>query len=134
MDERPTTEDIDLTFRRISARLRAIRKIAGIRQVDLAQICGVDQSTWSKWENGTRAPDLLPVMRFALRAKASLDLILLGRPTTSQPDLIRTLRRLYPELLAPDTVPDPHTDSQESYRKSIRPDVVAMSEKTVAGS
>lgn len=39
------------------------RKAAGIRQSELAERFGVDQSTVSKWERGRLVPDLETVLR-----------------------------------------------------------------------
>lgn len=103
-------------------RLRAIRLIANINQTEIAEIIGVDQSTWSKWENGKREPSLLAVIRFASRAQASLDLIYLGVPTGSNPLLVQLLRASAPGLLVPeptDTVVDMDTVIA-SYRSTIQ--------------
>lgn len=103
-------------------RLRAIRTLAGIRQEELSEIVGVDQSTWSKWEKGKRQPDLFTITKFAARSQASLDLIYRGVPGDTNPLLVRLLRATHPELLASepiDTPPDKDT-ATASYRDAIR--------------
>lgn len=105
----------------IGKRLRAIRKIAGMKQAEMAEICGAEQSVWSKWEAGTRQPDVFAIMRFCRRAQISLDLIFFGLPKDSHPSLVESLREQFPELLTPErSDPDPRKDSQAAYRTAIR--------------
>lgn len=117
-------EDAGVTKRQIQTglRLRAIRKLAGFNQGPIAELCGADQSQWSRWEKGERPAEVEVMRRFARRAKTSLDLIYDGLPVGTDPTLLRLLRVKIPELLQSDpTYMDQDTDTaQASYRKSIR--------------
>lgn len=120
--DEPTLSPADSeTQRLIGRRLGAIRKLAGIRQTEISDLLGFDQSTWSKWESGKRTPNLFRVIQFAARAKVSLDFIYSGRLTTTHPALAKLLRVSVPELLAPEpNDTDPSTDTAiASYRNAI---------------
>lgn len=115
----PATSEIQ---RLTGLRIRAIRKLAGLKQALVAEQCGADQSQWSRWERGDRIPDPLVMLRFAARARASLDLIYRGMPGGAHPTLVRLLQAAHPDLMAPDpTGMDQDTDTAlTSYRNSIR--------------
>jgi transcriptional regulator with XRE-family HTH domain len=108
--------------RQTGLRIKAIRKIGGLKQGPLATMCGADQSQWSRWERGERPAEVEVMRRFARRAKTSLDLIYEGRPIGTHPVLLQLLRAKVPELLLPDpTHTDQDTDTaQASYRNAIR--------------
>lgn len=78
----------------IGNRLRAIRRAYGLTQAGVAEVLGVDQSLWSKWERGTRAPDLLRLMDFAHRAQTSIELICFGVMFRTDPELVKVLHDL----------------------------------------
>ena len=78
----------------IGGRLKAIRLAHGLTQADVAASLGVDQSLWSKWERGQRAPDLLRLMEFARRAGISIEMICTGAPFRVHPDMHDKLRDL----------------------------------------
>ena len=78
----------------IGGRLRAIRKAYHLTQADVASALGVDQSLWSKWERGQRAPDLLRLMEFAHRANTSIELICFGVLFRTAPELAEALAEL----------------------------------------
>jgi len=105
-------------------RIRAIRQLSGLNQGDLAAVCGAGQSQWSRWERGTRPADVEAMLRFARRAKTSLDLIYRGMPVGTHPALLRLLRLKVPHLLVPDpTDTDRDMDTAlASYRDAIRLD------------
>ena len=63
-------------------------------QAEVAGALGVDQSLWSKWERGQRAPDLLRLMEFAHRACTSIELICFGVVFRTSPDLAAALAEL----------------------------------------
>lgn len=112
----PATSEIQT---QTGQRIRAIRRIAGMKQGPIAELCGADQSQWSRWERGDRLAELLPMIRFARRAQASLDLIYRGLPAGANPLLVRLLRIEVPELVAPE-----HTEQDKDmdlavYRSSI---------------
>lgn len=125
MTKRPENDAVDPVdsdfFRLVGERIRAIRKLGGENQTEVATLMGVDQSTWSKWETGKRIPNPARMARFVARAKASLDLIYRGVPANTHPALVRLLRAAHPELVEPeptDRGPDTGTDLA-SYRSSI---------------
>ncbi len=109
-------------FRMAGLRLRAIRKLSGLNQTEIAALLGVDQSTWSKWETGKRIPNPAKVAKFVARSKTTLELIYRGLPAGTHPALLALLRVTAPELLAPEpTDMDPGTDMALAlYRDSIR--------------
>jgi transcriptional regulator with XRE-family HTH domain len=63
-------------------------------QAEVADALGVDQSLWSKWERGQRAPDLLRLMEFAHRAGTSIELICFGVIFRTAPELADALSEL----------------------------------------
>lgn len=109
------------TLAQVGARLRAIRKFSGQPQTALCRILGVDQSTWSKWEQGLRLPDIFMMIRFAARTKVTLDLIYRGNPDGIHPHLRGLLERDYPDLLVSRPIDmGPDTDTAlASYRAAI---------------
>lgn len=112
-------------FRHAGLRLRAVRKISGLNQTETADLLGVDQSTWSKWETGKRIPNPSKVSKFAARAKTSLDFIYRGVPVGTSDLLLALLRATAPELLVePPTRTAPNRDTAlASYRNSIRQEI-----------
>ncbi len=110
--------------RQTGLRIRAIRKLSGLKQGPLAVACGADQSQWSRWERGERPAEVEAMLRFARRAKTSLDLIYRGAPIGTHPALLQLLRIQVPELLAPDPMSmDQDTDTAlASYRDAIHPE------------
>lgn len=107
--------------RQTGLRVRAIRKLSGLKQGPLAALCGADQSQWSRWERGERPVEVEAMLRFARRAKTSLDLIYYGRPIGTHHALLKLLRMQVPELLLPDpTDTDQDTDTALAlYRDAI---------------
>jgi transcriptional regulator with XRE-family HTH domain len=118
VEDPATSKIIDET----GQRLTTIRKYTGATQGDVARICGADQSQWSKWERGKRIPEVLVMLRFANRAKVSLDLIYRGIPAGTHPVLLKLLRATIPDLLVEDpTDTDQDTDKAlDAYRSAIR--------------
>jgi transcriptional regulator with XRE-family HTH domain len=57
----PLTAALDRAKRRRSlpapARRRLLREGAGLTQIDLARVIGVDRATVSRWESGEREPE-----------------------------------------------------------------------------
>lgn len=109
-------------YRLAGLRVRAIRKLSGYKQTQIAELLEVDQSTWSKWETGKRMPRLTKMAAFAGRAKTSLELIYLGVPVATHPALVRLLRASVPQLLVPEPIDTDHDKGTDlaSYRDSIR--------------
>jgi transcriptional regulator with XRE-family HTH domain len=111
-------------MRQTGERLRAIRKLSGLRQTDICELLGVDQSTWSKWEIGQRFPDLGIMVAFAARMKVSLDLIYCGAPTGVHPILLKLLQAEWPHLLLqiPTDNPQDRDKALASYRAATLTD------------
>lgn len=121
MPRRPKTDGSTAIIERAGLRLRAIRELAGVKQDDLCQVLGVDQSTYSKWERGRRLPDVLVLIEFAARFRTTLDFLFRGSPGGMHPDLVHLLRIGYPALVADTptgTEPDKGT-VLTSYRAAI---------------
>jgi len=93
----------------IGGRLRAIRRAYGLTQAEVSAALGVDQSLWSKWERGQRAPDLLRLMDFAQRADTSIELICSGVVVRTAPDLVKALHELAREDHTIVVRPDSHS-------------------------
>ena len=59
-------------------RLKELRKIHGLRQIDFAKVLGISQSTLSTWESGRYEPDAESLVRIAAYFNVTTD-YLLGR-------------------------------------------------------
>lgn len=59
-------------------RLKELRKVHGLRQIDFAKILGISQSTLSTWESGRYEPDAESLVRIAAYFNVTTD-YLLGR-------------------------------------------------------
>jgi len=85
----------------LGQRLAQIRKRQGMSQAELAELCGVDPVTVSRWETGTRVPDLHAVIRLTQALGVGLDVIVgpIYRPQLDTDDpaeveLVHIWRRL----------------------------------------
>lgn len=59
----------------VSAR-KSIRLEAGLSQSEVAEVCGVDRATISRWESGERVPHGVPRGRYAqLLRRLALELV-----------------------------------------------------------
>lgn len=108
--------------RQTGERIRAIRELSGLTQTEVADLCGAGQAQWSRWERGERPAELAAMLKFARRAKTSLDLIYRGIPVGTHEALLRLLQLKVPHLLEPDpTGTGQNTDTDLAlYRSSIR--------------
>lgn len=65
-------------------RIKDLRKINGLRQIDFAKTLGISQSTLSTWESGRYEPDAESLVRIAAYFGVSVDYIL-GREEKEKP-------------------------------------------------
>lgn len=103
------------------ARLKVVREMTGLTQVEVSDLLGVDQAQWSRWERGTRLPALYTMVRFVARAQTSLDLIYRGVLSGTHPTLRHLLALAIPHLVVPDPMDTPpdRDIALESYRTTI---------------
>lgn len=106
-------------LREIGARLRKIRQLSGATQERVCAALGVAQPTWSKWESGQRVPDILVMIEFSARVRASLDVIYRGVLTGVHPGLRQLLLEQIPELVRDPVDTDQNADKVlASYRSA----------------
>lgn len=117
----PPDQGASTIMEEAGARLRLIRELGDQTQVEVCDLLGVDQSTWSKWESGKRVPDPLAVIRFAGRFRVSLDFIYTGRPIGVHPALLQMVRARAPALVRelPTDSPVDMDRVRASYREAI---------------
>ncbi len=60
----------------IDKRIKDLRKELNINQVELANLCGVQQSCVSKWERGETLPDAEMIIKLCEVLKSSADYLL----------------------------------------------------------
>jgi len=104
-------------------RLRAVRELAGVKQEALCERLRIDQSTWSKYEQGKRTPGMPVMIEFAARFDVSLDFIFRGLPVGMHPELVKLMRLGHPDLLTrlnPNKSDDPDA-ALSTYRGAIDP-------------
>ena len=83
----------------LAKHLRWAREIVEPNQAECARIMEVEQSTWNKWEAGTRVPDAFKMVEFANRFRVTLDYLYLGKLTGVDEDLKDLLIAYHPELV-----------------------------------
>lgn len=67
-----------------SHELAALRQHFGYTPTQAAAIAGVSAQTWTRWETGKTAMNILAVKRFAIVAKHDAEI--LSRPTAGSPE------------------------------------------------
>lgn len=84
----------------VGQRLEWVRLVIGWTQIQCAKVSGIDQSTWTKYEGGTRLAPIHNIVPFCERTGASLDFIYRGRiGGVMRRDLELRLVALHPELV-----------------------------------
>src|SRR6185437_7603882 len=101
-------------YRQAGLRMRVIRDLGGVTQVELCEVLRIDQSAYSKWEKGKQRPDLFVMAKWTARFQASLDLIFRGRPAGASPVLVELLRQAAPHLVS-----DRPTDMESNRDKAL---------------
>ena len=76
-------------------KLRLLRKQKGLSQVETAELLGITQSTYSKYESGNREPDIATMRKLAEIFNVTLDDLTssingtpVGRPIEIKPELV----------------------------------------------
>ncbi|GAN79813.1 helix-turn-helix domain-containing protein [Acidocella aminolytica] len=62
----------------IGQRIRQVRELAGITQLELSEILGTTQAKWSKYELGMNMPDPMSMIEFCAKFGVTLDYIYRG--------------------------------------------------------
>jgi len=84
----------------IGARLRALRRVRGLKQVELAQLLGTHQTSISQIESGSRGLSLHQVIKVSRALKTSLDDLLGDKKANREVEqqisgrLLRRLRKI----------------------------------------
>jgi len=94
------------------ARLKALRELVEPYQKDAAEVAGVSQFSWGRYEAGKSELNPLALATFALSYRVPAEWVLTGRLTGMPDDLIAKLYREYPQLL---------TASQEGSEAPLPP-------------
>lgn len=80
--------------------IKKLREIRGLSQKKAAEICGISESTWSKYEKGESQPTASPIRLIAKGLQVSTDEILLEDDERSiRQDLRRMMQKIaeFPE-------------------------------------
>jgi len=78
----------------VGKRLTAARLAAGVNtQSEMADVVGVDKSTWSQYESGSRLITTRLAIKLLLRYGITLDYLYAGRPDTLMPAFRREVER-----------------------------------------
>lgn len=77
----------------VGARLRTLRRVLGLRAVDLCRALDIRPSTYSQWEAGQRRPNLDDALALADRFGLTLDWLYRGRLDGLSSDLTARLLR-----------------------------------------
>jgi transcriptional regulator with XRE-family HTH domain len=97
---RPKRGDVDRAFmREMGIRLRWVREALEFTQTEMAERVGVHQTSWSKWENGTRWPDMYEMPRLAHRLQITTNYLRNGSLQGVERELAIRLAALHPELV-----------------------------------
>lgn len=72
-------ETDDNTLRTVGGRIRAVRKMKGLKMHEAAEQCGISRTSWSAWENDkVERPDKNKLVTFAKLNEINLDWLLEG--------------------------------------------------------
>ncbi|HEY6254509.1 MAG TPA: helix-turn-helix transcriptional regulator [Xanthobacteraceae bacterium] len=82
-------------------RLRWVRDALDLRQHQIAEAVGIDQTTWSLYELGKRWPDQFAAARLIAKLKISHAYLLEGSLEGVERELAIQLAARHPELAAP---------------------------------
>ncbi|WP_424140407.1 helix-turn-helix domain-containing protein [Roseomonas chloroacetimidivorans] len=83
-----------------AARLKALRELIEPYQKDAADVAGVSDFSWGRYESGKSEINPIALATFALAYKVPTEWVLTGRLTGMPDDLINKLYQGYPQLLA----------------------------------
>ena len=85
----------------VGKRLKWVREAMGMKQAQIADLVGVDQTAWSLYERGLRMPDQFAAVRLIAKLKISREYLLEGILENVEPDLAIRLALAHPELAPP---------------------------------
>jgi len=88
-------------MRRLGTRLRWVREALGKTQDEMAEIVGIHQTAWSKYEAGKRWPDEFQAPRFIAKLQISRAYLLEGSLEGVERELAIRLAANHPELAGP---------------------------------
>lgn len=92
--ERPTE-----MVEKSAQRLRLIRAVLGLEQVEMAEACGVSSQRWSNWENEQHLPDVIVMSKAALLYGFTLDWIYRGVLERLPYEFVVEIQRRRPDLV-----------------------------------
>lgn len=95
-----TDEERDIWMPSVGARLRLVREIADVTQVQMAEWLDANQGTISKWEDGRRLLPPYKALVVCARFRVSMDYIYRGTLWGVHPALAADLVSRMPELAA----------------------------------
>lgn len=82
----------------IGQRLKWVREALELSQTQIADICGVDQTTWSAYELGNRLPDHFRIPQLCGKLRISVSYLLSGDLDGVEPRLAIALAAHHPSL------------------------------------
>ncbi|MFV3416385.1 MULTISPECIES: helix-turn-helix domain-containing protein [Pseudomonas] len=97
MDEEGHLSTTDMS---IGENIRKLRELKGLSQKKAAEMCGIAESTWAKYEKGETMPTASPIRLMAKGLQVSTDEILLEDDERSiRQDLRRMMQKIeeFPE-------------------------------------
>lgn len=83
----------------VGQRLKWVREIVEPNQAECARIMSTEQSTWNKYEAGTRKQDPYKMVEFCNRFRVTLDYLYRGVLAGVHEDLSLQLAARHPELV-----------------------------------
>jgi len=84
----------------VGERLRWVREVHGKSQAEMAEIVGVTQTAWGKWELGQRTPDRYKLPEVVARLRISIDYLLGNTLEGVERSLALRLAAAHPELVS----------------------------------
>lgn len=91
-------EERDVWMPGVGARMRLVRELADVTQVQLAEILAANQGTIAKWEAGQRLLPPYKGLAFCARFRVSMEYLYRGTLFGVHPALAAQLMALQPEL------------------------------------
>lgn len=70
-------------------RLSALRREKGMKQTDLATLCGVSRITVTRWENGTSEPSISELQHIAEILETSVSALMGEKPVSEDKIILR---------------------------------------------
>jgi transcriptional regulator with XRE-family HTH domain len=111
MSKRMKSADKALFQQQAGERIRWIREEVGETQARVAEVAGVGQATWQRYESGECMPDPFLLVTFCRKFRVSMDYVFRGTLEGVQRDLALRLYRKHGSLVIGPNDTDLHTDT-----------------------